>query len=185
MYRRGIVSEVDGASHRVRVTFPDRDSVTSGWLDVLVRATHVAKDYDLPALGDQVAVLFDERDEAGCVLGAIYSGVDKPPTTDPLTRALYFGDGGFVEYDPAAHTLRVGLPAGGQIELAGADEPIALADAVRAELDAIKDALDNHTHAAGLLASPAGAVTGMTGSAAPPGAGYSPGDVGSAQVKSA
>lgn len=188
MYRRGIVSEVDGSTHRVRVRFPDRDDVESGWLDVLVRAAHQAKDYGLPAKGDQVAVLLDEHDEAGCVLGALYSSVDKPPTTKPEVRAFHFGDGGLVQYDREAHVLKVFMPDGGRVELAGNASAIALADYVRRELDAIQRALDTHTHQAGALvaaapAPPGTKVEGMTGPSLS--AGYSPGDVGAKQVRSA
>lgn len=190
MYRRGIVSEVDGATHRVRVRFPDRDDVESGWLDVLVRAAHEAKDYGLPAKGDQVAVLLDEHDEAGCVLGALYSSADKPPSTKESIRAMHFGDGGLVEYDRETHVLKIVVPEGGRVELAGNASAIALADDVRRELDAIREALNTHTHSAGMLIAaspvPAGTpVEGVTGPAAPPGAGYTPGDVGARQVRSA
>lgn len=65
MFERGIVSEIDGDRHRVRVMFPHRRDVTSPWLDVPTRATHLDRDYWLPALGTMVAVLLDEHGEEG------------------------------------------------------------------------------------------------------------------------
>jgi phage baseplate assembly protein V len=182
-YRRGIVEQVDRATHRVTVKFPDRDDMESHWLDVLVRATKADKDYGLPEKGEFVAVLMDERDEAGCVLGALYSDEDKPTTSAADVRRFEWADGAYVEYDRAAHVLRIQVPVGGQIELAGAAEPVALADKVLAELQAIADTFSSHQHVAGTLASPSGPVTGVTG--APAGASYAPSSVGSQQVKSA
>jgi len=184
VYRRGLVSAVDPATHRVRVTFPDRDGIESPWLEVLVRAAHVAKHQDLPAIGDQVAVLLDEREESGCILGALYSNADKPPSSKGTVRAYHFGDGGVVEYDSETHVMRIVVPENGRVELAGAAEPVALADAVRRELEAIREALDSHTHAAGLLVAPSGGgpVTGTTGTAT---SGYSPGNVAAKHLRSA
>lgn len=183
MYRRGIVEQVDRERHRVTVTFPDRDGMESHWLDVLVRATKADKDYGLPDKGEFVAVLMDERDEAGCVLGAIYSDEDKPTTSAADVRRFEWSDGAFVEYDRAAHVLRIQVPAAGHVELAGGSSPVALADKVLEQLQQIADAFSSHQHAAGTLAAPGGPVTGLTG--APSGVSYAPASVAAQQVKSA
>jgi phage baseplate assembly protein gpV len=49
--------------------------------------------------------LKDERDEAGVVLGAIYSDVDRAPVNSADKFHLGFKDGTAVEYDRAAHLL--------------------------------------------------------------------------------
>lgn len=169
--------------------------MVSGWLDVLARATHTDKSYWLPDVDDQVAVILDEREEAGCVVGAVYSSADPVPAgAGPNKRILRFGDGGVVEYDRAAHVLKVTVPDGGKmqligdIELAGNASAIALASKVADELQGIKDALTSHTHQAGtLLLAPPGAgggpCTGVTG--APPAISYNPSSVAAAKVKSA
>lgn len=185
MYRRCVVTEVDPATHRVRGTFPDRDELVSPWLEVLARGAHAFKDFGLPHVGDQVAVLLDEREEAGCVLGALFSQADPVPSGATATkRVLAFADGARISYDDEAHVLEVSLPEGATLRLAGNAEPIALADKVASELAAIQSALDSHTHQAGMLAAPSGGgpVTGTTGTAS---AGYSPNEVGAAQVRSA
>lgn len=215
MYRRCIVTEVDAEQHAVRGTFPDRGDVISPWLRVLARGATSLKDFGLPHVGDQLAVLLDEREEEGVVLGALFSQADPVPAdvgptkrvvvfsdgarvsyddeTHALelalpaasTMAVVFGDGASFSYDADSHVAEVAIPAGGALNLCGDASPLALAVATKAELDAVKSALDSHTHQAGaLVTGPSGGapVTGMTGTAS---SGYSPNEVGSAQVNSA
>lgn len=184
MYRRVLVTEVDASTHRVRGEFPDRQGLLSPWLDVLVRGAHAFKDFGLPAVGEQVAVLLDAKEEAGCVLGALYSAADPVPDGAVATkRGLYFGDGAGIEYDTATKVMSVVLPEGGELHLCGAGGKVPIAEKVVAELNAIKSALDGHTHQAGALVAPGGGgpVTGMTGTAS---SGYSPGDIDAEQVHS-
>lgn len=196
MYKRGIVEELDADRHRARVRFPAQGDVLSPWLDVLVRATHGDRDYGLPPKGTQVAVMLDEHEESGCVLGALYSDADPPDVSDDKVRRITFADGCVIEYDQGAHRMSVELPAGGTLELAGAASPIALASKVADELAAIKTELQSiqsgaasHTHLAGALAAPPGGgpVTGMTGApvSAPYTLGYEPSSVAAEKVKSA
>lgn len=118
MYRRGIVEEVDVDTHRVRVRFPEHQDMVSGWLDVLVRDALDDKEYSLPSKGAQVGVMMDENDEAGCVLGAVYSKADAPvaPKSEDA-RHLTFKDGTQVKYDRAAHELAVKLAAGAKLKI--------------------------------------------------------------------
>jgi phage baseplate assembly protein V len=186
MYRRGIVEELDATKHRARVRFPDRQNVVSGWLDVLVRETHEDKEYSMPAKGTQVAVMMDDKDEDGCILGAVYSEVDAPTATSEKIRRWNFADGGLVEYDRTTHVLRVSIPDGGKLELAGNAEPIALGDKTKAEfdkikteLDALKQSLNTHTHPTAAPGSP-------TGPGTPPHASsYTAGAVGASKARSA
>lgn len=184
MHRTGIVSQVDAATHRVRVRWPAQDNVESQWLAVAVPAAFEARSFALPRVGEQVVALLDERAEDGVVVGSVYSAADPPPAVGPTVRRAEWPDGAAVEYDPTTQRMRITLPAGGTLELAGAASAIALATRVESELAAIQTALDSHTHPAGALVAPplGGPVTGMTGAAS---AGYSPAAVGSAQVKSA
>jgi phage baseplate assembly protein V len=184
MYERGIVSEVNASTVRVRVKFPAKQDLVSGWLDVLQRSTHADQDYSLPKVGNQVAVLLDETGDAGCVLGAVYSSVDPPPATSPAKRVMTFADGCRIEYDQSTHVLSVALPSAGKLQLCGAASKVALANLVKAELTSLSNDYKAHTHVAGMLVSgsPGAPVTGTTG--APVAATYSPGEVGSAQVES-
>jgi len=105
--RFGVVTAVDAATHRVRVRLPDLDDLETYWLPVLVARTHRDRFEHLFDVGDHVALLLDPRGEEGVVLGAIYSARDPSPGGTPdITRAR-FADGTTVEYDRAAHRLRV------------------------------------------------------------------------------
>ena len=53
MYKRGIVTEVDANTARVRVKFPSQQDLVSGWLDVLQTSTHGDADYQLPPVGNR------------------------------------------------------------------------------------------------------------------------------------
>jgi len=200
-YRRGIVKEVDGPKHRAKVAFPDKGGVLSPWLDVLVPSTRGDKDVRMPALEMQVACVLDEKDEAGAIVGALFSDADPSPNPSLDVRSVTFGDGGLLEYNRATHVLTVTLPESGEvhlsapggkvvvevgagvIELAGNTHRVALAELVRAELDAIAGAFGSHTHPAGALVAPGGGgpVTGASG----PSAGYTPGDIHTDKVKAA
>jgi len=105
-FRVGTVSAQDTARAKVRVTFPDRDQLVSYWLPVLVTKAQHDKFYDMPDIGEQVVCLMDLRDEAGCVLGAIYSSADTPPVNSPDKWHVTFKDTAVLEYDRNLHVLK-------------------------------------------------------------------------------
>ncbi|MGA1023706.1 MAG: phage baseplate assembly protein V [Aquiluna sp.] len=101
----GYVTAVDEATGRARVRVDDLDGVESYWLAIL--QGRVAADQHAYWLdeGDFVAILSDERLEAGVILGCLYSQANPPPIT---TRDKYhrsFSDGGLIEYDRSTGTL--------------------------------------------------------------------------------
>ena len=104
-FRVGIVQAQDAARARVRVTFPDYDEMISWWLPLVFFKTQDDKAYWIPDIGEQVVCLMDLRDEAGAVLGAIYSSADTPPANSADKFYLGFRDGAHFEYDRAAHLL--------------------------------------------------------------------------------
>jgi phage baseplate assembly protein gpV len=106
-FRTGIVVERDTALAKVRVLFPDYDEVTSWWLPVLFAKTQNDKVYWIPDIGEQVVCLMDLRDEAGAVLGAIYSSADPAPIDSGDKLHLAFKDTASFEYDRAAHVLNL------------------------------------------------------------------------------
>jgi phage baseplate assembly protein V len=117
MYRIGIVTDQDLEQGRVRVQFPDRDQMRSYWLQVVVPKTAADKAFWMPDPGEQVVCLMDEYDEAGAVLGAVYSSVDTPPVQSADKFHLRFRDGTAIEYDRAAHALTIVLCAGASATL--------------------------------------------------------------------
>lgn len=159
MYRRGIVTEVDASRCRCKVRFPDKQDMLSGWLDVLQRNTSTVKDYGLPAVGELVAMVLDERDEAGCILGAIYTEANKPTNPSAEIRRVTFADGTVVQYGNGKLTISgpaaVEVTATGvlkvspatelldSLKVAGGSAPAALAPAVTEALNTLKSAINS------------------------------------------
>ena len=92
-FRVGIVQAQDTAHAKVRVVFPDYDEVISWWLPVIFWKTQDDKAYWIPDIGEQVVCLMDLRDEAGAVLGAIYSAADATPVNSADKFYVGFKDG--------------------------------------------------------------------------------------------
>ncbi|MGA9725305.1 MAG: phage baseplate assembly protein V [Candidatus Binatus sp.] len=104
-FRVGIVQQQDTLRAKVRVMFPDYDEVISWWLPIIFFKTQNDKAYWIPDIGEQVVCLMDLRDEAGAVLGAIYSDADVPPVNSADKFHLAFQDGTNFDYDRVAHVL--------------------------------------------------------------------------------
>ena len=104
-FRVGIVQALDPARAKVRVVFPDYDEMISWWLPIVFFKTQDDKAYWMPDIGEQVVCLMDLRDEAGAVLGAIYSAADTPPVNSADKFHLAFKDGANFDYDRVAHLL--------------------------------------------------------------------------------
>jgi phage baseplate assembly protein gpV len=118
-FRVGIVQQQDAAHAKVRVVFPDYDELVSWWLPVIFAKTQNDKAYWIPDIGEQVVCLMDLRDEAGAVLGAIYSNADVPPVNSADKFHLAFKDGTSVDYDRAAHVLDLKFQDHGEIKYDG------------------------------------------------------------------
>ena len=84
------------------------------------------KSYWIPDVGEQVVCLMDEYDEAGAVLGAIYSSADIPPVQSADKYHISFKDGANMEYDRAAHALVVSLPSGATLNLSANGASVAI-----------------------------------------------------------
>lgn len=106
-FRVGIVQAQDTANAKVRVVFPDYDEMISWWLPVIFAKTQDDKFYWIPDIGEQVVCLMDLRDEAGAVLGAIYSAADVPPVNSADKFHIAFKDGANFDYDRVAHLLNL------------------------------------------------------------------------------
>ncbi len=106
-FRVGIVQQQDTARAKVRVVFPDYDEMISWSLPVVFAKTQNDKAYWIPDIGEMVVCLMDLRDEAGAVLGAIYSEADVPPVNSADKFHLAFRDGANLDYDRVAHVLEL------------------------------------------------------------------------------
>lgn len=111
----GTVNAIDQAACKVRVVFQDQDGMVSDWLPVMQKKTLHDKVYWLPDLDEHVVCLMDENEEAGVVLGAIYSDADAPAISSQDKYQVKFQDGTTIEYDRAAHKLRADVK--GDIEV--------------------------------------------------------------------
>lgn len=108
--RIGIVSEIDPATAKGRVQFPDHDNVQSYWLQVMQGRTRGDQTYWMPQVGEHVVVMMDQGEEAGVIAGAIYSEADTPPASDPNVHTVVYGGGASLTYDKGGQmfTLVVG-----------------------------------------------------------------------------
>ena len=163
MFRTGLVREQDVQGARVRVAFPDRDQIISYWLPVLFPKTQDDKAYWIPDIGEQVVCMMDEHDEAGAVLGAIYSSADPPPAASADKYRVLFKDGAAIEYDRAAHALSAALPDGAKLTIVASGATLSIdpngnvtvhaaagisliTSAHSNSVDAIIDTYNTHTH---------------------------------------
>ena len=111
MFRVGIVKAQDVQNARLRVTFPDRNQMTSWWLPIVVPKSQNDKAYWIPDIGEQVVCLMDEHDEDGAVLGCIYSSADLTPVQSADKWHLTMKDNATFEYDRSQSILAINLPA--------------------------------------------------------------------------
>ena len=96
-FKNGIVEESKVGWAKVR--FPDIDDLLTQWIPVMHSKTQDDKQFWTPDIGEQVKCLMDDRLEDGCILGAIYSEVDIPPTDDPDEYGVTFKDGAWFSYN--------------------------------------------------------------------------------------
>lgn len=94
----------------VIVRFPDLGNLLSKWIPVLYTKTQDDKAYWTPDVGEQVMCLMDDRLEDGCVMGAIYSDADQPPTDDMDEYGIKFQDGGEFSYNRATGIAKLVAP---------------------------------------------------------------------------
>lgn len=105
LLRIGTVAEI-GQDGRVRVTFPDRDDMSSAPMPVLHRKRG---DQDMPGMGEPVLCLMMPPDLVdGFVLGTLYDRGTAPPVPGtPAVRVLFGDDIRFVS-EAAAQAFILG-----------------------------------------------------------------------------
>jgi phage baseplate assembly protein gpV len=133
-FRLGIVKEQDLSLGRLRVVFIELDQMLSYWLPLVVPKTQNDKAYWMPDVGEQVVCLMDQHDEAGVVLGAIYSQPDTTPVQSADKFHLSFKDGTAIEYDRGAHVLSLGFSDQTSIKYDGGAHALTLSFADQATI---------------------------------------------------
>ncbi len=107
-FRIGIVRKCLPEIGAVRVVMPDNDCLESFRLPILVRKTHMDKDYWMPDVDEQVLCVFlPIGQEVGFVLGSPWSVPDAPPVGDQNKRHIRFLDGTWLEYDRGSGEMQV------------------------------------------------------------------------------
>lgn len=158
LIRFGTIAEVDHDSARCRVQSGDVLTAWLPWLTLHAGSTVVT--WSSPALGEQVVLLSPGGDLCSAVaLHGLYSAAVPAPSNQPTLHTERFDDGAVIEYDCAAHTLRVVLPADGtatltapggvtvigDVQITG---DVAITGKVEASVDVTADgiSLKNHVH---------------------------------------
>lgn len=108
LFRLGTVVSVHPELHRVRVRFSDKDYMVSDEIPVLVPGSLKNKAQCLPDVGELVLCAFlPSGEEAGFVLGSLYSEADKPLSADLDEYLIKIPGGGCISIHRANHTITV------------------------------------------------------------------------------
>lgn len=119
--RFGEVVGVDEADGSVRVRVKDAGGVTTKPLRTLQPRSLRDQHQELPDIGEQVACLVSGQGaEEGVILGAICNKQVAAPGRPPQNWYRRFADGTEIEYDRAAHKLRLAVQ--GDIEISATGE---------------------------------------------------------------
>jgi len=120
MIRLGKVVAIDETKAKVRVQIEDADQVVTFWLPVLQQKAQDDKFYRLPDIGELVVCGFYSDDwDTGIVLGSIYNEIDLPPVSSKDKVHIRFKDGTEIEYDRAAHKMRIDVKGDIEIKVTG------------------------------------------------------------------
>ena len=110
LVREGVVTQVIPERCAVRVTFEDRDGLTSAELPVILPSCFKDKFYALPDVDDVVVCLMmpnDPNGNSGYVIGSRYHDKNSPPATSQDISMIKFDDGTTISYDRASHELSI------------------------------------------------------------------------------
>lgn len=111
LIRFGHVSSLDEANARVKV---DCGDLTTDWLPWATLRAGPDKTWHAPEVGEQVLVLAPSGDMAqAAVLPAFYSDANPAPANVKTKHLTKYQDGTEVQYDRAAHQMRMTLNAAG------------------------------------------------------------------------
>lgn len=106
--RFGYVSVFDATKKLVRVRFPDKNNLVSGWLQLLCWNTRKNRDEINLDIEEHVACLMAGNGvECGVVLGALWDDKNLPPVADGDIRATTYSDGTTVWVDRKKHVVEL------------------------------------------------------------------------------
>jgi phage baseplate assembly protein V len=138
MVRKGAVTDVahTSALPTCRVSTGDLETT---WLPWVALAAGETAEWNPPTVGEQVLVLSPSGDLAqGVVLRGLYSESSPTPSHSPDKHLRAYPDGAEVEYDHAAHALKVNLPAGATVLIAAPGSIVVHTQDATVKADAIQ-----------------------------------------------
>jgi phage baseplate assembly protein V len=111
----GKVVELDAAAARIKVEIGEN---RTAWIPWITGRAGTVRAWSAPEPGEQVVVLSPTGDAAqGVALLGVYSDTYQAPANTADKVRTEWADGAFVEYDRAAKTALVNVPAAGKIRL--------------------------------------------------------------------
>ena len=116
--RTGTIADVDHAATPPLVRVQLSESTTSDWRPYIELRAGKTGTWNPPTVGEAV-VFFSPSGltEGGFALPGLPTEGHPPPSSDPNKTVTKYPDGAVVEYDHAAHKLKVTLPADGTADI--------------------------------------------------------------------
>ena len=102
----GIVENIEYKPLRIQAKLPDMDDMLSPWALILTARSQIAKTFDPPVKGEQVAILLYDDGESALCLGSVLNDVDNSPA-DKHQYSKVFDDGTRIDYDSDSHLLNI------------------------------------------------------------------------------
>ena len=123
LVREGKVTATFPERHTVRVSFADKDDLTSPEMPILTSCAAGNKFYAMPDVGDMVVCLFASNADqtgTGWVIGSRFNDKSKPNANSQDVMRMDFNDDTFVEYNRKSHEMKIGCA--GKVFIEAKDE---------------------------------------------------------------
>lgn len=105
LIRTGTVSQVDTATHSVRVSTGDNET---HWLTWMTGRAGNTRTWHAPAVGEQVLLLAPGGElDTGIIIGSLYSSANPAPSDSEQAGVMAWPDGAQFSYAPETGTLTV------------------------------------------------------------------------------
>ena len=124
----GVVAELDATNALVKV---NANGLTTDWIPWVVRRAGPNATWSAPEVGEQVVIGCPYGDPSQAfVLGSLYQDANPAPATTADKERVTFSDGTSLEYDRAAHALKVDTTANGAITIICKTANVQAADSI-------------------------------------------------------
>lgn len=127
LVRIGRVAQLDEANARVKL---DVAGLQTDWLPWSAMRAGKTRSWSAPQVGEQVILASPYGDLGQAViLGSLFSDENPAPAQSKDQETILYPDGAKQDYNSAAHTYLLDVPAGGKITLRCGPSSIELSDA--------------------------------------------------------